>query len=544
MANYLYNGVELPDVNTVWTDELKETLPHAVIVEATYNGEKYYMLALTDLAPTGFNNDDGSRSQISYLGTFIYAVCYFTTSETVATAAGITVNEWVLKDQGTDSYKYYVESFYPTVWTAADILTSDGTLYLAASDPVPVITPIRPTSLPLIVLGNRLKTLRLQPKPPTGVYDDTWPIEWNTLEVMNNPRFESVYVDGKVHPYVKISNLIPTVEQFETSRLLFVNAEGVSVLEYTKVDVYDAGFASEITFSHTDSFYPDIIVYCVLDKNAFEENTSIAVPETGTYIIKSWLDDFDGNGSIATEEPEPEPDAPTGVYDDTWPIEWNMANLSGNTILSVDSETSYVKISNLTPTDDELALTTFTETTADGVSTKKGLLVSGEGYVIFGENFSNIYAVSVFPDDESTTTIESGIYVQYDTADTNTYSLDLDTRTVFEVSQANASTYGATWSFPDYDYDDTTITLVKVTDVIMTVEQICASGENLIDPYGTKADIEEYDGYSLARWVRPKVVSVSDVNTASIGGVSPPETGTYLFVPLSEDTARYKLDLS
>ena len=64
MANFLYNGVELPDINEVWTDELKQQYPYAIIhitTKGTYrielqtamlvyfvDGEELYAKSYTD----------------------------------------------------------------------------------------------------------------------------------------------------------------------------------------------------------------------------------------------------------------------------------------------------------------------------------------------------------------------------------------------------------------------------------------------------------------------------------------------------------------
>lgn len=114
---YLYNGVELPDINEVWTD--KETYPYAFIRKDTTENE--YSLFLAESAPTGADygyvqmsglRSDLSFSQLASGGTWGAA---YSVGGTVGNA-----EEW------------------PIFWTSHDIPAEDGSLLLAASEPVPV----------------------------------------------------------------------------------------------------------------------------------------------------------------------------------------------------------------------------------------------------------------------------------------------------------------------------------------------------------------------------------------------------------------------
>lgn len=143
MANYLYNGVELPDINTVWTD--KETYPYAHII--------YY--ANYDIYTIRYH-----KGLISY-------TAYY---ESTGTPALIGIGSYFAYDAKDNSWEFYrniedadaaVLSKSSLVWSSRDILNiDDGSVYLAASDPIPV-NPA-PTLDPTALLmgwqgGNRIR---------------------------------------------------------------------------------------------------------------------------------------------------------------------------------------------------------------------------------------------------------------------------------------------------------------------------------------------------------------------------------------------------
>ena len=115
---YAYNGVELPDINTVWTD--KESYPYAGI--ASMNDGTYYLSA--------FAKEPYISSDNLYL----------------MTPEEQTYKNWTLSDTGiwTDESDVTVTSvilelsYANTKWASFDVLNADGTVYLAASEPVAV----------------------------------------------------------------------------------------------------------------------------------------------------------------------------------------------------------------------------------------------------------------------------------------------------------------------------------------------------------------------------------------------------------------------
>lgn len=133
MANHLYNGVELPAL----PDWDKETYPYAYIEKAI--PENLYCLRVRD---ANITVESDGLSYTRYKGTS----CLL---------GGILEDgSWNLSDTvytSTEDASYKInrdDSCYILVWTNTDILNSDGTLYLAASEPVPVaVTTYDPASL-------------------------------------------------------------------------------------------------------------------------------------------------------------------------------------------------------------------------------------------------------------------------------------------------------------------------------------------------------------------------------------------------------------
>lgn len=107
---YLYNGVRLPDIHTVYTPEIQKTNPFAVIVETTKG--VYRLICL-----------EQDNALVSSSGVFVASGQHNFVSYDLANGV------WVQEDNGS----YYL----PAVWTNHNLYYS-GDLYLAASDPIPI----------------------------------------------------------------------------------------------------------------------------------------------------------------------------------------------------------------------------------------------------------------------------------------------------------------------------------------------------------------------------------------------------------------------
>lgn len=120
---YLYNGVQLPDINEVWTDEVKAEYPYAHIVY--YTEQDIYTVRY-------------HKSPISY-------TAYYESTGTPALIGSGSYFAYDAKGDGWELYQNKEDVLSITlnksqlVWSSHDILNiDDNSVYLAASDPIPV----------------------------------------------------------------------------------------------------------------------------------------------------------------------------------------------------------------------------------------------------------------------------------------------------------------------------------------------------------------------------------------------------------------------
>lgn len=141
MANYLYNGVELLDIRTKWASEY-DGVPAPYGIIASKNGS--YVLYVSSVPFVRVNQ----RVQLNDAG--IYVKYRYST---VSGAA------WLANGQGLNPHDLNCDEY---IWTSHDILNEDGSVYLAASDPIPVGgEPIDPTSfMQGWLVGRRLAGMR------------------------------------------------------------------------------------------------------------------------------------------------------------------------------------------------------------------------------------------------------------------------------------------------------------------------------------------------------------------------------------------------
>lgn len=126
MAKYLYNGMgPFPDIFTVYTPELQKSHPHVYISLAGLG----YALLLSPV-PVIQETDEGITVPQD-AGTVKWLVSYNN---------GFNIKEW---KQFTEREQYYgYIALVDPFWGNTDIYNENGTLYLAASDPVPV-SPVK-----------------------------------------------------------------------------------------------------------------------------------------------------------------------------------------------------------------------------------------------------------------------------------------------------------------------------------------------------------------------------------------------------------------
>lgn len=130
MANMLYNGVELPDIESVWGG-FKTTYSNAVISSENH----YFYLTITNGVIRVPDNNAWLVASGSSIG---YRKYKLTDGVWIMDSSGSSLSSFdVIPSLNEDNY---------AVWASADVTYTDGTIYLAASDPV---DPNAPTGLHL-----------------------------------------------------------------------------------------------------------------------------------------------------------------------------------------------------------------------------------------------------------------------------------------------------------------------------------------------------------------------------------------------------------
>lgn len=148
MGNVIYNGISLPDIDEVWVD--KETYPYAFIVESGVSHRSDYTLYLVDspvyFQPTG----DSSANNCIYPSNVNAQYTYF--CHLVGDYNPDGTITWDLTAENAD-FSGIVVYDRKIIWVNTDMLNVDGTLYLAASDPIPVDPTSRPFDLRSWLIG-------------------------------------------------------------------------------------------------------------------------------------------------------------------------------------------------------------------------------------------------------------------------------------------------------------------------------------------------------------------------------------------------------
>ncbi len=124
-----YNGIELADINSIWTDKSN----HVFICEAADNSNASYFAIVSTVAPY----QDSVNGGVSLSAPFYFKQYGCFTDEALANQYGTTAYTWTYyQDHSLDEG---VSNFDQTViWTSTDIRKdSDGSVFLAASEPFP-----------------------------------------------------------------------------------------------------------------------------------------------------------------------------------------------------------------------------------------------------------------------------------------------------------------------------------------------------------------------------------------------------------------------
>lgn len=154
MADFLYNGVELPDIKAVWD---KETYPFVVlnVADATsfgFSGQYVYRLLFTSVEMTRENDGltfDPPSISSGYYANYFYAdsvaLANFVVANTSFGACGYD-GVWAAgESKNTSITVEFLDTFgqVPT-WSNYNVLyTSNSTVYLAASTPIRVDSKLK-----------------------------------------------------------------------------------------------------------------------------------------------------------------------------------------------------------------------------------------------------------------------------------------------------------------------------------------------------------------------------------------------------------------
>lgn len=133
VANYLYNGILATDINTVWID--KEAYPFAAMCCSEDENGFIYLYLFS--VPVTYNNSlmaawHFEASEGKWLE-------YSAPKEKLWEKYGKEWDHGVEREFGGD---YTCLTSYNPKWSNFDIYKQDGTLYLAASEPIPIPAPV------------------------------------------------------------------------------------------------------------------------------------------------------------------------------------------------------------------------------------------------------------------------------------------------------------------------------------------------------------------------------------------------------------------
>lgn len=124
---YLYNGVDLPDINSFWTD--KVTYPYAAVLY--YSDANVYYFMLSQHEPFYFKDDGKLLCQRNESIKWVLGCCESPYSEIVFSNSG-DASWFILGDLIWASFDAYLGK------KVSGTSVSTGTLFLAKSDPIPV----------------------------------------------------------------------------------------------------------------------------------------------------------------------------------------------------------------------------------------------------------------------------------------------------------------------------------------------------------------------------------------------------------------------
>ena len=120
-----------------------------------------------------------------------------------------------------------------------------------------------------------------------SVYDNTYPIEWNSMEVMNNPSFQYSTV-----PMVKVSNLTPSAEELSTATITANMGGQEFILTCMETEVKENCVGAR--FEHT--LMGSVLVMSVTTAVTVDGTT---IPESGFYVVDIGVQGYDADCTLS-----------------------------------------------------------------------------------------------------------------------------------------------------------------------------------------------------------------------------------------------------
>lgn len=301
-GNMIYNGVELPELpaadghpyiyvfsaNKTAVDALAPGTGLEILYFAQYSKDMYVW--------------DGSRFENNVVGTTVLSYGY--------TPGGVNGSfaDWEVYEAATvpaGGYGIPTVNGCNWVWCNTDLVKPDGTVYLAASEPVPAGGTDAFTKGYKVGAALRRKRVIVE----TDVLIDSLPIQWNSAEVTNNTKVTF----GGV-PFVRISNLYALDEEDVQTHggTLVVNIGGVTITSpLMGVTAYDTVFLAMYNVDGEDIYALSIGADNVTFNGTTFPKKGVYVPDVYTIYgeaeceFKSGIEDAHSyNGTILPGLPE------------------------------------------------------------------------------------------------------------------------------------------------------------------------------------------------------------------------------------------------
>lgn len=287
----LYNGVKLPDVNTVWN---KEKYPYAFIVTEIVDNITTAWLYLTAnpvyIAPI---EPDLPDLQIP-AGGYAQYICV-DSLDAAENNPFAGYNYWKASIlTGDNATSFDAPKDGETAWSNHDVYNVDGALYLTASNPIPIggsltFTIDKTSFLAGYKVGAELRRLRMNKGGSDSNYKHR--IVWDCTDTEGKTSYNL----ADEYLFYKVSDLVPESDELIGGRLT-VRASNGSETEEMIIDITADSFNPKNSAGYMAHYF--------IVRTSMEEFFIYATPETGIWFVDLLsLPDAEGavSGSIILE---------------------------------------------------------------------------------------------------------------------------------------------------------------------------------------------------------------------------------------------------